>query len=107
MISVPHLSRRHELPHDYFRFTQEGMASLLRDARFEEIVVQPVGGLLSFLHHQVSSVFPGMVAPLPFVGAELAVLNLPFAWLALWLDRLSDRAGLAPAAIMATARRPV
>jgi SAM-dependent methyltransferase len=107
VISVPHLSRRHELPHDYFRFTQEGLASLLRDARFENIVVEPVGGLLSFLHHQVSSVFPGLLAPLPFVGGVLAVLNLPVAWLALWLDRASDRAGLAPVAILATARRPV
>ncbi len=28
VISVPHLSRRHELPHDDFRFTQEGLAAL-------------------------------------------------------------------------------
>jgi SAM-dependent methyltransferase len=105
VISVPHLSRRHELPHDYFRFTQEGMAALLRDAQFEDIVVQPVGGLLSFLHHQVSCVFPGLLAPLPVVGGALAALNLPFAWLAVWFDRLTDRAALAPVAIMATARR--
>jgi SAM-dependent methyltransferase len=107
VISVPHLSRRHELPHDYFRFTQEGMASVLRDAHFENIVVQPVGGLMSFLHHQVSCVFPGLLAPLPLVGGILAALNLPVAWLALWLDRLTDRAALAPVAIMATARRPL
>jgi SAM-dependent methyltransferase len=105
VISVPHLSRRHELPHDYFRFTQEGMASLLRDADFENIVVQPVGGLVSFLHHQASCVFPGLLAPLPLVGGILAALNLPIAWLALFVDRLTDSAALAPVAIMATARR--
>lgn len=106
VVSVPHLSRRHELPHDYFRFTQEGMASLLRDAGFEGIVVRPVGGILCFLHHQLSCVFPGVFAPLPFVGSALAILNLPLAWLAFWLDRLIDRAALAPVAILATARRP-
>jgi SAM-dependent methyltransferase len=107
VVSAPHLSRRHELPHDYFRFTQEGMASLLRDAGFEEIAVQPIGGLLGFLHHQVSCVFPGLLAPVPVIGAALAALNLPFAWAALWLDRLSDRAALAPGGVMATARRPL
>jgi SAM-dependent methyltransferase len=107
VVSAPHLSRRHELPHDYFRFTQEGMASLLHDAGFEDIVVQPVGGLLGFLHHQVSCVFPGLLAPVPIVGAALAALNLPFAWVALWLDQLSDRAALAPGGVLATARRPL
>lgn len=105
VISAPHLSRRHELPHDYFRFTQEGMTSLLSNAGFEDIVVQPVGGLLGFLHHQVSCVFPGLLAPIPLAGAVLAALNLPFAWLALLLDGLLDRAALAPGGVLATARR--
>ena len=104
--SVPHLSRRHELPRDYFRFTQEGMASLLGDAGFENIVVQPVGGLLAFLHHQVSCVFPGMVAPLPVVGSILGAANLSIAYLALSLDQVFDRAALAPTAILVTAQRP-
>jgi SAM-dependent methyltransferase len=104
--SAPHLSRRHELPHDYFRFTQGGMESLLRDAGFVDIDVQAFGGLLGFLHHQVSCVFPGILAPVPILGTALAALNLPFAWLAWWLDRLSDRTALAPQGILATARRP-
>jgi SAM-dependent methyltransferase len=106
VVSAPHLSRRHELPHDYFRFTQEGMASLLRDAGFEDIAVEPVGGLLGFLHHQVSCIFPGLLAPIPIIGTALAIVNLPFAWTALWLDRLSDRAALAQGGVLATARRP-
>jgi SAM-dependent methyltransferase len=106
VVSVPHLSRRHELPHDYFRFTQEGLASLLRDAGFDDIRVQPVGGLLCFLHHQVSCIIPGLLAPLPVIGTLLAVLNLPLAWLALLADRTLDRTGLAPTAVLATARRP-
>ena len=106
ILSAPHLSRRHELPHDYFRFTQEGMRSLLSDAGFGNIVVRPVGGIFGFLHHQVSCVFPGLLAPLPVVGTVLAMANLPFAWLAVWLDRLADPAALAPGGVFATARRP-
>lgn len=106
VVSAPHLSRRHELPHDYFRFTQEGISSLLNDAGFTDVVVQPVGGLLGFLHHQVSCVFPGLLAPVPIVGTMLSALNLPIAWLAVWLDAISDRAALAPGGILATARRP-
>lgn len=107
VVSAPHLSRRHELPHDYFRFTQEGMAALLRDGGFENVVVQPVGGLLGFLHHQVSCIFPGLLAPVPFIGMALAALNLPIAWFAVWLDQLTDRTALAPCGVLATARRPL
>jgi len=106
IVSVPHLSRRHELPHDYFRFTQEGLAALLRDAGFEEIEVISAGGLICFLHHQVSCVFPGFISSVPIVGTALAFLNLPLSWLAFWLDCLFDRAALAPAAVIATAKRP-
>lgn len=106
VVSAPHLSRRHELPHDYFRFTQEGMTSLLRDAGFVNIRVRPVGGLFGFLHHQISCVFPGLLAPVPVIGTLLAALNLPFAYCALWLDQVLDRAALIPGGILATARRP-
>jgi SAM-dependent methyltransferase len=106
IVSVPHLSRRHELPHDYFRFTQEGLASMLRDAGFDDVSVRPAGGILCFLHHQISCVVPGLFAPLPLIGTLFAVLNLPLAWLALLADHILDSAGLAPAAVLATARRP-
>lgn len=106
VISVPHLARRHELPHDYFRFTQEGVTSLLWDAGFREISVRPVGGVFCFLHHQASSIFPGVLAPVPLLGAMLALINLPFSWISAWLDRATDRAALAPVAIIAVARRP-
>lgn len=105
VLSVPHLSRRHELPHDYFRFTQEGMHSLLSEAGYVNIDVQPFGGLFSFFHHQVSCVFPGLFAPVPILGSILAVLNLPVAWLAWWLDRLVDQSSLAPVGVIATAQR--
>jgi len=106
VLSVPHLSRRHELPHDYFRFTPEGMRALLVDAGFVDVDVRPVGGPLCFLHHQVSCVLPGLLSPVPVVGATLAALNSIPAWLCVHLDRVIDAGGLAPLGVLATARRP-
>jgi SAM-dependent methyltransferase len=106
VLSAPHLSRRHELPHDYFRFTQEGMHALLEDAGFVDIEVRPVGGTLCFLHHQASCIVPGLVAPVPGLGAALAALNAIPAWLCVQIDRHLDAAALSPLGVLATAHRP-
>ncbi len=55
--TVPHLSRLHEVPHDYYRYTQYGLAHLLEKAGFHVILLKPTGGLFCFLGHQVSSIF--------------------------------------------------
>lgn len=57
LLSVPHLSRLHELPHDYFRFTENGLRELAHRANLEVIQIEPTGGLLSFLGHQISLAF--------------------------------------------------
>lgn len=106
VLSVPHLSRRHELPHDYFRFTQAGLGRLLGDAGFTAVSVRPYGGLLSFLHHQVSLFFPGLVAGIPVIGTMALGINAPLSWLSSRLDPLIDRNALMPLGVMATARRP-
>lgn len=54
IISVPHLSAIHEAPHDYFRFTEYGLTSLLEEAGFEVVQLVPCGGLWSFLFHYLS-----------------------------------------------------
>lgn len=52
ILSVPHLSRLHEVPHDYYRFTEFGLRSLLLENGFSIISVIKRGGLFSFLVHQ-------------------------------------------------------
>lgn len=106
LLSVPHLSRRHELPHDYFRHTQEGLASLLADAGFEALEVRPYGGVLFFLHHQTSFFFPGLLTGIPIVGAVALFVNAPFSWLTVVLDPLIDRGALMPLGVMIAARKP-
>jgi hypothetical protein len=106
ILTVPHLSRRHELPNDYFRFTQEGTALLLREHGFELLEVSGYGGLLSFLHHQASFFFPGLIAGLPVIGSVASLVNFPISWLVVQIDRVTDRNGLLATGVVAVARRP-
>lgn len=106
LISVPHLNRRHELPHDYYRYTQEGMRSLLADSGFEDVRVQHYGGILCFLHHQVSFLVPGLLTGVPLLATLAQLVNAPLSWLAAHADRLMDRAGLIPLGVLAVARKP-
>jgi 2-polyprenyl-3-methyl-5-hydroxy-6-metoxy-1,4-benzoquinol methylase len=57
ILSVPHMSRIHEEPNDYFRFTKYGLASAVERAGFEVVSIEPGGGIFSLLGHQVSTVF--------------------------------------------------
>jgi SAM-dependent methyltransferase len=51
ILSVPHLSRLHEEPYDFYRFTKYGLTHLLEVAAFRQIVVNQCGGIFSFLGH--------------------------------------------------------
>lgn len=105
VLSAPHLSRRHELPHDYYRYTQEGLTALFRDEGFEPLEVLPYGGILTFLHHQVSTLFLGIFTGVPVLGKMLIALNAPFSWLFDRLDPLIDRGRLFPLGVLVVARR--
>lgn len=106
ILSVPHLSRRHELPHDYFRFTQEGLEALLEDAGYAQIVTRPYGGILSFIHHQTSFILPGTLLGVPVLGCGAAALNAVWSWLLSSIDSAVDRGALIPVGIVVVARKP-
>lgn len=108
LISVPHLSRLHEEPHDYFRFTSHGIRTLMRDAELEIESVQPTAGLLSFLAHQVSTVILGLAWPIPGLRQLTYILNqLLLVWPVLWLDLALDRTGIFALGYVAVARKPM
>ncbi len=56
ILTVPFLSRLHEEPHDYFRFTKHGLRELLDRTGFHVFEVTPTASLFCFLGHQVSTV---------------------------------------------------
>jgi SAM-dependent methyltransferase len=48
-LTVPFVGQLHEEPYDYFRYTAYGLRSLVEDAGFSDVVVEPVGGYFSSL----------------------------------------------------------
>lgn len=106
VISVPHLSRQHELPHDYFRFTPQGLRVLLEDAGFELVSLKHFGGLLSFVHHQLSTAVLGLASVFAPLYKLAALLNAPIAVLAVILDETIDRSGLLANGVIAIATKP-
>ncbi|MCC6457427.1 MAG: methyltransferase domain-containing protein [Caldilineaceae bacterium] len=107
VISVPHLSRLHDLPHDYFRFTEYGLRYLLGQAGMEVISIQPKGGLLTFLAHQLSTVLLAVAWTLPPLKAPLLLLNRWYLVLgAFYADRLLGTAATFPQGYVVVARKP-
>lgn len=107
LLSVPHLSRLHEEPHDYFRYTRHGLRSLLERAGLEPLEITPFAGLLSFLGHQLSTIVLGAVWPVPGLRQLAYGVNAAlFVWPPIWLDRATDRRGLFALGYVAVARKP-
>lgn len=107
VMSVPHLSRLHEEPYDFHRFTRYGVRNLLESAGFEVDLVRQRGGLLTFLGHQVSTVLLTTTWRVPVLRQAAWTLN---KWLVTRLsyavDSRLDRSGLFAMGYTAVARKP-
>ncbi|HET6968706.1 MAG TPA: class I SAM-dependent methyltransferase, partial [Ornithinibacter sp.] len=55
LLTVPFLSRLHEEPHDFYRYTEHGLRELLGRHGFVVEEVAPIASVCSFLGHQVST----------------------------------------------------
>lgn len=86
VITTPHLSRYHELPHDYFRYTEFGLQALFEHAGFRTESSGTYGGLLSFLHHQSSFFFPGLLLRIPLVNTLALLINAIPAYAISWIE---------------------
>lgn len=105
VLSVPHLSRLHELPHDYFRYTPNGIAALAEQTGFEVEQISTFGGVFTFLHHQFSTILVGL-ASVTSVTAKLAIcINAPLSLLSTGLDHLLDRKRHMPNGIIAVLKK--
>ncbi len=106
VLSAPHLSRLHEEPHDYYRFTHYGLRHLLEQAGFQVIEIAPAGGVLSFLGHQAATLVLCALWRVPIVKWAMYYL-LKWLWVlpCAWLDRLVDRRKVLALGYVATARK--
>lgn len=107
ILSAPHLSRLHDEPHDYYRYTCHGLAYLATQAGFgvEEIV--PYGGIFSFLSHQVSTLVLTLSWDVVGLSHVMRLLNrLLLVWPGVLLDRTPPLVRLAPLGYVAVLRKP-
>lgn len=75
ILSVPHLSRLHEEPHDYFRYTKYGLYTLLEKSGFNVLEMQTQGSLFSFLGHQFSTIFVCLFWHVPILKHVVFFIN--------------------------------
>ena len=107
VVTVPHLSRLHEQPHDYWRFTEHGLRVLAEDAGLDVVELRPHAGLASFIAHQASTLLLGLAWPVPVVRQAALALNRALLVPGpRWLDRAVDWYHLAPAGYVLVASRP-
>lgn len=106
ILSVPHLSRLHEEPYDFYRYTNYGLNHLLEAAAFRQIVVRPCGGLYCFLGHQASTVLIGSTWHIPVINHAIFSLNKWFITKpAFWMDTITDKKKLFALGYVAVARK--
>lgn len=107
IVSVPHLSRLHDEPHDYYRYTRHGLRRLLEQAGFAVPVIQKRGGFFSFVGHQVSTLVLGLAWSVPVLRQVVWWAN---RWLVAqpcaWLDARLDAPGLFALGYTAVAVKP-
>lgn len=108
IISVPHLSRLHDVPHDYYRFTKYGIRHLLETSGFVVLEIREKGGLVSFLAHQVSTLLLSAAWPLPGLRQIVWFLNRWFVtYPCSWIDKATSRSGIFALGYVVAAQKPL
>ncbi|HUU00843.1 MAG TPA: methyltransferase domain-containing protein [Myxococcota bacterium] len=106
ILSVPFLARLHEVPDDYYRFTGYGLRFLLEQAGFDVQQLTPLGGVFSFLGHQISTAVLCSVWHLPVIKQIAFGLNL---WLCVktcsGLDEWLRTSSILPLGYLCVARK--
>jgi SAM-dependent methyltransferase len=106
MLSVPHLSRLHEIPHDYYRYTEFGIRSMLESNGFEIIEIDSTGSLCCFLGHQVSSILNCLFWRIPIFKWIIFYLNKCICVLpCFFIDRYFLKARLFPLGYICIAQK--
>jgi SAM-dependent methyltransferase len=106
ILSVPHLSRLHEEPYDYYRFTKHGLQFLLDQNGFSVLEIAPTGSLFSFIGHQVATVLVGSTWHIPVLRHLIFFLNAALCTLPCYaLDKLLSMSGKYPLGYVAVAKK--
>jgi len=105
IISVPHISHYHEIPHDYFRFTEFGISRLLCDAGFTIEEIKKQNGIISFLTHPLSILMMSIFWKIQFVKWIAFYINKIFLVLpSFYLDKALHMTKIYPVNILVIAK---
>ena len=106
ILSVPHLSRLHEIPYDYYRYTEYGLRHLLEKHNLMVVELHDRGGLLTFLGHQVATIIIALFWRHPRLWEIARWVN---RWLitlpAYNLDQIGPQRKLFPTGYLVVARK--
>lgn len=96
IITVPFLGYLHNEPHDFFRYTKHSLRFMSKKAGFEVLELKEVGGLFTFLGYVWSTLFVGLLAPVPVLGKCAFYLNswINYAWIG--LDKITSNKKVMP-----------
>lgn len=92
----------HQAPHDYFRYTRYGLEFLLKQAGFQEITIEPVGGFFRLLARRLFNALQFFPGPLIFVAA---IFFAPPALILPVFDTLDRRKSFTPGFICRARKR--
>ncbi len=107
LLTVPHLSMLHEVPHDYYRYTEFGLRYLCTRAGLQPESLKPTGGLFCFLGHTASLVWMSTIGTLPGLFWVSWLLNQLLLVKVLGiLDRVLGLPALFPCDYLLIARKP-
>ena len=108
VMSVPHLSRIHDAPNDYYRFTKYGLIELLEETGFTISQIKVRGGLLTFIGHQWSTFIFGLVWTIPILKQIVWFLNsMLVTRLFYYLDLATDKWEIMPQGYTVVAHKPL
>lgn len=106
ILSVPHLSRLHDEPDDFYRFTRYGLEHILSRSGFRVARLEIRGGLLSFIGHQISTMILSLSWNIPIVNDIVFWLNsILITRLSYWVDQRLDRSGVFAAGYTVVAQK--
>lgn len=80
LLITPMEWEEHQQPHDFFRYTQYGLAHLTQSAGFTDVEIRPVGGFFRLLSRRLmnsAQFFPGIMVLIPMICFGPLALILP------------------------------
>lgn len=95
IITVPHLAYLHNLPYDFFRYTDMGLRSLAKQAGLEVIKIEPLGGFFCFLGYIRSTALMPLLN-FPVFGRIILQTNYLLSTIDIVLDKITHSAKLFP-----------